>query len=148
MQRHLLPEMVTKYANCFTEKKKSTIEYPNTPSALRPVSHSEELPIPEPPTDFSISSDEEDLDVSHNYPQASMSACGGSKHDDDFSCFNEISSPHKITSIELNDLVRDLDTVRKQSGDIGLKTSMVEPSGRKGRSDFISHTSSALRIFL
>ncbi|GBO20315.1 hypothetical protein AVEN_147771-1 [Araneus ventricosus] len=88
--------MVPPASGSFTKKKKSTIEYRNISSALRPVSHGEGLPIPEPPTDFSISSDEEDLDVSFNSPQASTSACGVSKHDDDFLCFDE-TSPHKIT---------------------------------------------------
>ncbi|GBM36680.1 hypothetical protein AVEN_221950-1 [Araneus ventricosus] len=101
--------MVPPASGGFIKKKKSTVEYSNVPSALRPVSHSEGLPISEPTTDFSISSDEDDLDVSHNSPQASTSACGGSKHDDDFSCFDETSSPHKITSVELNNLVRDLE---------------------------------------
>ncbi|GBN40776.1 hypothetical protein AVEN_934-1 [Araneus ventricosus] len=47
--------MVPPASGGFTKKKKRTIEFP--------VSHGEGLPIPEPPTDFSISSDEEDLDV-------------------------------------------------------------------------------------
>ncbi|GBL94398.1 hypothetical protein AVEN_7370-1 [Araneus ventricosus] len=63
--------MVPPASGGFTQKKKKTIEYPNITSALRPVLHGEELPIPEPPTDFSISSDEEDLDVTQNSPQAS-----------------------------------------------------------------------------
>ena len=29
-------------------RKKCVIEYPNIPSAIRPVPHSDELPIPEP----------------------------------------------------------------------------------------------------
>ncbi|GBM98118.1 hypothetical protein AVEN_229764-1 [Araneus ventricosus] len=33
----------------------------------------------------------------------------GRKHAGDFSCFDKTSSPHKITSVKLNDLVRDLD---------------------------------------
>ncbi|GBM28834.1 hypothetical protein AVEN_43558-1 [Araneus ventricosus] len=53
--------MVPPASGGFNKKKKRTIEYPNIPSALRPVFHGEGLPIPEPPTDFSISSDEEDL---------------------------------------------------------------------------------------
>ena len=32
----------------FNRKKKSVIEYLNIPSAIRPVPHSDELPIPEP----------------------------------------------------------------------------------------------------
>ncbi|GBM16525.1 hypothetical protein AVEN_148907-1 [Araneus ventricosus] len=64
----------------FTKKKKRTIEYPNIPSALRPVSLGEGLPIPEPPTDLSVSfCYEEDLDVSHNSPQASTSACSSTE---------------------------------------------------------------------
>ncbi|GBL74756.1 hypothetical protein AVEN_243624-1 [Araneus ventricosus] len=85
------------------------------PSALRPVAHGEGLKILEPPTYFCISSDDEDLDVSHNSSQASTSACGGSKHNDDFSCFDETSLPHKITSMELNDLVRDLDLFKSKA---------------------------------
>ncbi|GBN48334.1 hypothetical protein AVEN_114514-1 [Araneus ventricosus] len=67
--------MVPPTSGGFTKKNKRTIEYPNIPSALLLVSHGEGLPIPEPPTDVSISSDEENLDVSHNSPQAS--GCGG-----------------------------------------------------------------------
>ncbi|GBO19644.1 hypothetical protein AVEN_267266-1 [Araneus ventricosus] len=58
---------------------------------------------------------EKDLDGSHNSPQASTSACGVSKHDDDFSCFDEIFSPHKITSVEVNNLVRDLDLYKSKA---------------------------------
>ncbi|GBO34125.1 hypothetical protein AVEN_215872-1 [Araneus ventricosus] len=76
--------MVPPASGGFNKKKKRTIEYPKIPPALGPVSHGLGLPIPEPPTDFSISSDEDNLDVSHNSPQASTSACGGSRHDDDF----------------------------------------------------------------
>ncbi|GBN88688.1 hypothetical protein AVEN_44900-1 [Araneus ventricosus] len=92
------------------QKKKRTIEYPNIPSALRPVSHGKGKP-----TDLSINSDEEDLHGSHNSPRVSTSACGDSKHVDDFSCFDETSSPHKINSVELNDLVRDLDLSKSKA---------------------------------
>lgn len=34
----------------FSKKSKSTIEFPNVPSAIRPVPHGPELPIPEPPS--------------------------------------------------------------------------------------------------
>ncbi|GBM06165.1 hypothetical protein AVEN_167059-1 [Araneus ventricosus] len=58
--------MVPPVCGGFTNKKKRTIVCPNITSALRPVSHGKGLPIPEPIS--SISSDEEDLDVSHNSP--------------------------------------------------------------------------------
>ncbi|GBO32648.1 hypothetical protein AVEN_22213-1 [Araneus ventricosus] len=40
---------------------------------------------------------------------------GGSKYAADFSCFDKTSSPHKITSVELNDLVRDLDLSKNKT---------------------------------
>lgn len=100
--------MVPPASGGITKKKKWTVEYPNIPSALRPVSHGEGLPIPEPPTDFSISSDDEDGHASASSPQR------GSK-DDDFSCFDETSAPHKITQDEMNDLVRDLDLSKSKA---------------------------------
>ncbi|GBM91968.1 hypothetical protein AVEN_141707-1 [Araneus ventricosus] len=47
--------MVPPASGGFTKKRKRTIECPNIPSALRPVSHGEGLPLPDPLTDFSIS---------------------------------------------------------------------------------------------
>ncbi|GBM61403.1 hypothetical protein AVEN_70765-1 [Araneus ventricosus] len=42
------------------QKKKRAIHYPNIPSALRPVPHCEDLPIPKPPTDILMNSDVEE----------------------------------------------------------------------------------------
>jgi len=33
-----------------SSKSRHTVKYPNLPSAMRPVPHSEDLPIPHPPT--------------------------------------------------------------------------------------------------
>ncbi|GFR12377.1 hypothetical protein TNCT_122871 [Trichonephila clavata] len=85
---------------------------------------------------FSISSDEMALDASQYSPQAS-------KSDDYFSCFDVTSYTHKITSIELS--CSRFESTRRQSKDIGLKTSRVK--SQRYWSDFISHTSSTLRIF-
>ena len=52
--------MVPRISGRFTRKKKWTITYPNTPSALRPVPHGEGLSIPEPPKEFTIDSEDED----------------------------------------------------------------------------------------
>jgi hypothetical protein len=37
-----------------TAKSKHTVQYPNVPSATRPVSHGAELPVPKPPTDVTL----------------------------------------------------------------------------------------------
>ena len=55
----------------FNRKKKFVIEYPNIPSAIRPVPHSYELPIPEPREIDLLSSDDaessEERSVSEPY---------------------------------------------------------------------------------
>jgi len=38
-----------------TAKSKHTVQYPNLPSAMRPVPHSVELPVPKPPTNLTVS---------------------------------------------------------------------------------------------
>lgn len=54
--------------------------------------------------------------MSFNYFQVSTSTYGCNKHDDDFSCFDETSSIHKITLVELNDLdVHDLDLFKNKT---------------------------------
>jgi len=37
-------------------KKKQNIDYPNIPSAIRPVPHGEDLPVPEPPKEYNLNS--------------------------------------------------------------------------------------------
>jgi hypothetical protein len=37
---------------------KHTVQYPNLPSAMRPVLHSVELPVPKPPTNMTLSDNE------------------------------------------------------------------------------------------
>lgn len=49
------------YENCWNNKQDQE-DGPNFPSALRPVPHSDELPIPAPPKNWSL--DSENLQVS------------------------------------------------------------------------------------
>ena len=50
-------------------KEKSTLAYPNIPSAIRPVPHGDRLPVPEPPDNFGMYSDEEDSVSSNSEEQ-------------------------------------------------------------------------------
>lgn len=59
-----------------------------------------------------MNTDEEDLDMPHKSPQVSTSACGGSKHADEFE-FVKIFCPYLVTSAELND-VPDLKLIVKR----------------------------------
>jgi len=80
-------------------KRKSTLVYPNIPSAIRPVPHGNGLPIPEPPDNFAVYSDDEDS-FSSNSKEQQPSASSVAD--------NLLSSNHKIIEGELNDLIRGL----------------------------------------
>ena len=85
----------------FNRKKKSLIGYPEIPSAIRPVPHSDQLPIPEPcEVDLLCSDDAE------SSKESSISELCTSRNQE----FGIITSePHLIDVSELNDLVKDLD---------------------------------------
>ena len=85
--------------NEFNRKKKSVIEYLNIPSAIRPVPHSDELPIPEPRETDLLSSDD-----AESSEECSVSKPCTSRNEE----FGITPEPHLINECELNDLVRDL----------------------------------------
>ena len=84
----------------FNRKKKSVIEYPNIPSAIRPIHHSDELPIPEPREIDLLSSDDAESSEECNVSEP----CTSTNEE-----FGIITEPHLMNESELNDLVRDLD---------------------------------------
>jgi len=94
--------MVPPIQNGMFMKKKSTLVYPNIPSAIRPVPRGNGLPIPEPPDNFAMYSDDKES-VSSNSEEQQPSASRDAKY-----LLNTYSSNHKITEGELNDPIRDL----------------------------------------
>jgi hypothetical protein len=82
-------------------KKKSTLVYPNMPSAIQPVLHSDGLPVPEPADNFVMYCEEED-GVSSNSEEKQPSA---SRVADNLPSTD--LSNHKITEGELSDFIRD-----------------------------------------
>ena len=83
----------------FSGKNKKSIEYPNLPSAMRPVPHDDSLLIPKPPETWSLDETDEDA--------AMHQLSTDSDTDPNFEpCMSD--EPHLITQSELNDLVRDL----------------------------------------
>lgn len=92
------------------KKKRMVIEYPNLPSAIRPVPHSDELPIPNPPQEYTLDSDESpDDNVEDDLFQPSTS------QDPDFSAEVPGGEPHKINQRELSDLIRDLNLSKEKA---------------------------------
>ena len=93
----------------FSGKNKHKIKYPDVPSAIRPVPHSDELPIPTPVAISSVQSSDDDVEDDK--------MCSS---DDD--CGNLSSNePHKINQNELNDLVRDLRLSKNLSEVLGSR---------------------------
>jgi len=77
--------------------------YPNIPLAIRPVPHGDGLPVSEPPDNFATYSDEEGS-VSSNSEEQQPSPSRNAEY-----LPSTVSSNHKITEGEQNDLIRDLE---------------------------------------
>ena len=89
------------YEKRFNGKKKSSIEYPDIPSAIHPVPHSDQLPIPESCEIDLLCSDDAESSEMPSIPELCIS------RNKEFGIIT--SKPHLINESELNDLVRDLD---------------------------------------
>ena len=107
--------MVLPVSKGISKKKKWILEYPNIPSALRPVPHDEELPIPEPPDVLLFEPDDEEDD------RASDISAHLNSEDPDFDDGFMSSKPHLISQHELNDLTRDLDLPKNKAELLGSR---------------------------
>ena len=94
----------------FSLKSKHSIQYPNLPSALRPISHGQDLPIPTPPKVYSVDDDVIDKDDAYMEDIS----------DPDFQPTSS-TAPHLISQEELNDLVRDLTLSKSQAELLGSR---------------------------
>jgi hypothetical protein len=88
--------------NC---KNKKVILYPNLPSALRPVVHGPEVPVPQPTEILE--------DASTN-----SSDSGGDK---EFLCHTASQSPQLCTHSKLNDVIRDLGLLKEKPELLGSR---------------------------
>lgn len=96
----------------YNSKNKKVILYPNLPSAIRPICHGPDLPVPKPPKNF----DNVVLDVT------SDSKSDSDDHADvEFQCPSENLEPKLFNQTELNDLVRDLGLTKEKAEIIGLR---------------------------
>ena len=106
----LLPTSITGV----TAELKHTVQYPNIPSALRPVSHSVELPVPKPPTNMTLcDSESRDEDVSqvNNNMDCNPTFAGASSS----------IEPRLLTQGDLNVIVRDLNLSKTQAEILGSR---------------------------
>jgi len=56
-----------------TNKKTRSVNYPNISSAIRPVPHTEDLPVPVPPQQYTLDSDNKLTENREKTPQPSVS---------------------------------------------------------------------------
>jgi hypothetical protein len=92
----------------FSTKNKQNIEYPNLPSALRPVPHSEDVPISTVPVELNLSLSSSD---------SSQSAI---VNDDDYATTDN-KAPKLMSQSDLDDLVRDLDLPKQSAQLLGSR---------------------------
>jgi hypothetical protein len=85
----------------FSGRSKHKIEYPNIPSALRPILHDDSIPVPEPQENYTLGPAAELEDYS---PEA-----GSSMMEDQILSEYSTKEPHVIRQAGLNDIIRDLD---------------------------------------
>jgi hypothetical protein len=97
------------------KEKKRTVNYPNISFAIRPVPHTEDLPVPVPPQQYTLDSDEEPTENQEKTPQPSTST------DADFPADVQFNELHRIRQEELNDLIRDLNLPKSKAELLGSR---------------------------
>ena len=86
-----------------TQKTKKNIQYPNLPSAIRPVSHSYELPVPKPPSSVDcIHMERSDCDSDESLASEYVPE-------------DTVPKPHLIDQEDLSDLIRNLNLTKEKS---------------------------------
>lgn len=100
----------------FNTKNKMTITYPSLPSAIRPVPHGADLPVPDPQrcVDDEMSTDNSDVE------REMQAGCFNAEHDE-YVPEEKLDTPSLFTQGELNDLVRDLSLSKIDSELLGSR---------------------------
>jgi hypothetical protein len=97
------------------KEKKRTVNYPNVSSAIRPVRHTEDLPVPVPPQQYICDSDDEPTENRKKTSQPSKST------DADFTADLQINKFHRITEEGLNYLIRNLALPKSKAEVLGSR---------------------------
>ncbi|CAH2088307.1 unnamed protein product [Euphydryas editha] len=83
----------------FSKKSKHTVNYTEVSSLTKPMPHSEDIPVPKPPS----------------HVEGSSTISNSDDECEDFQVASTSKSPHLISQSKLNDLVRDLDLRKEKS---------------------------------
>jgi hypothetical protein len=96
----------------YCKKNKSKIVNPDCQSALKPVVHDTDYPVPIPPSSVAMNNKESDTEDNAN--EAGVMEY---MYDPD----SDIKKPHLISQVELDDLVRDLSLSKEKSELLGSR---------------------------
>ena len=97
-------------------KKKRTFKYPSLPSAIRPIPHSDSLPVPTPPQNYELEAENEgrnEVEIEEKENKTSIS------NDPDFVLTDD--APNRLSQAELSDLVRGLDLSQEKAELLGSR---------------------------
>jgi len=92
----------------FSKKTKSKIIYPNCDSEIKPIPHSSEYPVPEPPSVLTTYDSESEQSTDAETSSAS-------EFEDSSIIERTFSDPHVFSQGDLQDLVRDLNSSKEKS---------------------------------
>jgi len=124
--------------------KKWKIVYPNIPSTLRPVPHSEGISIPKPLKEFTIDSDDEDEgELSSGSPEPPASTEPHASHGR-----SSAPQPYILMQDELNDFVHDLELFKSKAELLGSRLKQWNLLEKNVRiSSFCSHHQQLVPFF-
>ena len=92
----------------FNRKTKHLVQYPDVPSAIKPVPHGPDLPVPQPNVTMESSSDSESCDMTHT------AECGAYRPEED-------DQPVPLIQAELNDLTGNLNLSKESAQLLGSR---------------------------
>ncbi|KAK5643931.1 hypothetical protein RI129_007776 [Pyrocoelia pectoralis] len=133
--------MVPPLKHGMSRKKKRTITYPTLTSATRPIPHGEGLPVPIPPEQYVLQSDEDMESECRQQPESLQ-------QDPDYTPESiSPSRPHKISQEELNDLIRDLELPKSKAELLGSRLQQWNLLEKKVKVSIYRHRESNLMPF-
>ncbi|XP_069690632.1 uncharacterized protein [Periplaneta americana] len=103
-------------------KKRRTVQYPNLRSAIRPIPHSDSLPVPTPSENCVCEVENEDSVEQEDQPNKRSTS-----HDPDFEEKDDKSQ--RLSQVKLSDLIRDLDLSKKKAEILGSRPGLQNSCG-------------------
>ncbi|KDR21881.1 hypothetical protein L798_00381 [Zootermopsis nevadensis] len=112
-QRCMIPPVIG-----INNKKKHALIYPNIPSAIRPIPHNHELPVPVPPISYTADCSKE---CSPSPPSDDAIPRSSASQDKEFVPEMLPSTSHRVIQSKLNDLAREIELPKYKAELLGSR---------------------------